>query len=495
MSIPEKKLIARQFTGKVHQTIKDHNMLQKGMSVLVGVSGGPDSMALLHSLMALSDCLSLRLGVAHLNHCLRDEASDTDEEFVIAFAEKNRLPCYVEKKNIILHQKKPGYSLEETGRIARYHFFKKISKTEHFDKIAVGHHQDDNAELILLYLLRGTGLAGISGIPPVRENIIRPLIQTNRSEIIKYLKFHGVDYRIDESNVDEKFQRNKIRHHLIPLLQKAYNPKLSEALNRLGHIIQTEEDWINQLINPIYDKTIIASDKQRIEMSVSELTKYHIAQQRRIIRKAIQSVKGDLRRITFSHIDSILLLLKKKSADKRLDLPGRVRIVKQFNQLIFSKENINLRSAQLPGEKKKPVSFEYMISKSDIMSNIPIYLKEINTYVKFSKSEITHTQDIDTSGDQVAVFDWDILQFPIQIRNYRKGDCFTPLGMTGTQKLKNFFINNKIKPRNRLEAPLFLNGDTIIWIGGYRISDSIKMTSGTKAILTATLFIKDKNNS
>ncbi len=487
MTLTDNKLIARQFMKKVEQTINSYGMVEKGMSVLVGVSGGPDSMALLHVMMNLAAHLSLKLGVAHLNHCLRHEASDKDEAFVVSEANKFGLPCYVERSDIARQQLKTGYSLEEAGRMARYRFFQSVCQNNGFDKIAVGHNKDDNAELILLYLLRGSGTVGMGGIPPKRDNIIRPLIRTSRVEIINYLNSQKTTYTTDASNYDERFLRNKIRHTLIPLLKKEFNPKISSSLNRLGEIMRSEDAWINHLIIPIFEKTVISSKAHRIILSVQQLAKIDIAPQRRVLRKAIQQVKGDLRRITYTQIHSISKLLENDSGDGRLDLPGRIRVIKKSGQLIISKEKKNLRIIEIEDIKQKTPEFQRVISKSDINIKKPIYIKEIKTVVTFLKTDRDAIHDITGSTNHAAFFDWDLLTFPIIVRNYRKGDRFTPLGMTGTQTLNKFFSNNKINPLKRSCIPVFLSGKQIIWIGGLRITDSIKVTTATKTVLKATI--------
>ena len=487
MTITDNKLIARRFTNKIVQTINTYGMVEKGMSVLVGVSGGPDSTALLHVMMDVSERLSLKLGVAHLNHCLRKEASDNDEAFVVSTAKQFNLPCYVEKKDILNDQKKTGQSLEEAGRMARYRFFESVCRKNGFDKIAVGHNKDDNAELILIYLLRGSGTAGMGGIPSKRDNIIRPLIRTSRDEIINYLNTQKATYATDASNYDERFLRNKIRHMLIPLLEKEFNPKISSSLNRLGEIMQTEDAWINHLIIPVFEKTVITKDTHRISLSVFELEKLHLAPQRRVLRKAIQQVKGNLRRITYTHIHSISKLLENDYVDGRLDLPGRIRVTKKSGQLVIAKEKKSLRLIEVVGKTKKPFVFEQVLSKSDISSEKPVYIKKIKTYVTFLKTDCDSIHDMTASKNQEAYFDWDLLKFPIIVRNYRKGDRFTPLGMTGTQTLKKFFINNKINPLKRSCVPIFLSGKQIIWIGGIRIADSIKVTDATQTVLKATI--------
>ena len=490
----ENILINHSFIQKFYQTIKQYDMMQKGDSVLVGVSGGPDSMALLHSLMALSDFMGLRLGVAHLNHCLRQKASNDDEKFVKSVAKKHGLPVFIEKKDILQEREKAGLSLEEAGREARYFFFNTVCRKKSFDKIAVGHHQDDNAELILLNLLRGSGPVGIGGIPPVRKNIIRPLIQTPRTEIIDYLRSRKIDYVIDQSNDDEQFARNKIRHQLLPLLKNTYNPKISQAINRLGAILQSEEEWINALTTPLFNQAVLHLDDQKIRLSVSVLLNFHMAAQRRIIRKAILEIKGDLRRITYSHIDSILHLINKDFTDAHLDLPDQIRILKQADHLIIQKEIKNLRIAKPPEKNLKPPVFAYLVSRSAAESEDFIYIHEIKTRITFSKTDRALIQNLSGQGGQTAFFDWEILRFPLIIRNFRPGDRFSPIGLSGTQKLKKFFINNKIKLFERAAIPIFLSGDMIVWVGGFRIADPVKITPETKTVLRVEIFTETEKS-
>jgi tRNA(Ile)-lysidine synthase len=485
-------LINHPFIRKIYQTVKQYGMLHKGDSVLVGVSGGPDSIALLHVLVALSDLMGLRLGVAHLNHCLRKAAADSDEKFVKSVATELDLPVFIEKTDILKEQKKKGLSLEEAGRDARYHFFHTVCRKMQFNKIAVGHHQDDNAEQILLNLIRGSGPAGVCGIPPVRENIVRPLIQTSRAEIMKYLTTQKTNFVIDESNNDERFTRNKIRHHLIPLLKRDYNPQISEALNRFSVILKSEEEWISDLINPFYDQAVLNTDDRKIALSVSVLLTFHLAAQRRVLRKAILKIKSNLRRITSSHIDSIIQIINKKYTDARLDLPDQIRIFKQADQLIVQKEPQNLRTITSTALEKKQTFFEYLISRSTIESESSVYISEINTRITFNKIPSAQIQNLSGQGNFTAFFDSDRLKFPIVIRNFRPGDKFFPFGMTGTQKLNHFFNNNKVLPEKRSTIPIFFSRDKIIWVGGFRIADPIKVTPETKTVLRVDLSFEKK---
>jgi len=462
-------------------------MMPKGTPVLVGVSGGPDSMALLHALMALSDHLSIQLGVAHLNHCLRPGAADRDARFVAEAAQKYGIPCYAESKDIYKDCKNSGLSLEEASRNARYRFFHEVCRKNGYDKIAVGHHHDDNAELILLYLLRGSGSVGIGGILPVRDSIVRPLIRTSRTEILGFLASQDISYRLDASNLDENFLRNRIRHQLIPLLEESYNPRISEALNRLGNILQSEEQWMNQVLAPVFEQTVTEQATGRIVLSVPRLMDLPVAPLRRVVRRAIQQVKGNLRRIAFSHVDAVIRLVLRGRADGCLDLPDRVRISRDMDQLIITKENSPLRQTPRKKDTTPGLDYAYTISASQIAHGNAIYLHEIRTLVKFTRTSADDFHNRPKSDGNVAFFDWDRIQFPLTIRNHRAGDWFTPLGMTGGQTVQSFFNNNKIPPALRAKTPIFFSGETVIWVGGFRIADPVKVAASTRNVLVAEL--------
>lgn len=237
MPISKTSIAAHPFIRKVRRTLLDHALLPEGAAVLAGVSGGPDSMALLHALMVLSPVLSFRVGVAHFNHRLRGEAAEADARFVAEAAQAYGISCHIASGDIRKESRNRGLSLEEAGRNARYRFFEAVCREQGFDRIAVGHHQDDNAELILMYLLRGSGPAGMGGMRPVRGRIIRPLLYATRSEICDFLAAGNWPYRLDTSNLDLDFPRNRIRHQLLPLLEQDYNPRISAGLNRLGAVL------------------------------------------------------------------------------------------------------------------------------------------------------------------------------------------------------------------------------------------------------------------
>ncbi len=488
--MPVSHKICSKLLHAVEQTAETYGMFQPGDSVLIGVSGGPDSVALLHILFALASGLSLRLGVAHLNHSLRQKDSDNDAEFVESLAEKLDLPCYISKKDVRKYQLENKLSPEEAARCVRYAFYNSVAIKNRFNKIALGHNENDNAELVLMYLFRGSGLSGISGMPPVRDSqntyikIVRPLIRSTRYEIIDFLTSKGLKYVLDSSNKDVRYLRNRIRHHLIPFLETSYNPRIIETLNRFASIARCEEKWIEDIINPLFEKSVSAIQNDKIVLSVPMLDEIHIAAKRRVIRKALAKAKGNLRRITFSHIDSVIRLSESRKAHGCLDLPDRIRVKRNDDILIFSRENKALRELNEKSDKTKTLDFEYKILRPG--KNIEsIFVKEINAHLKFCAIDIKDMPDIYRAGHQIAFFDIVDLNFPLILRNFRQDDRFKPLGMSGTQKVKKYFINNKISGSERSRFPVLLSRDRIIWVVGLRIDDFARVKPSTRNVLKA----------
>lgn len=476
----------------VEETIKSYRMFKPKDSVLVGVSGGPDSVALLHVLLKIASGLSLTLGMAHLNHGIRGIDSDREAEFVASLAGKLKLPFYTRKKDVLNYKKNHKLSLEEAARRVRYDFLHQVAGENKYHKIALGHHANDNAELVLMYLFRGSGPSGISGIPPVRDvfsqygEIVRPLIELTRHEIMDYLAVKKLEYVTDISNEDTKFLRNKVRSELIPLIKESYNPRIIETVNRLSSIIRTDEEWIEEMVTPLYEDIILYSKENQIALSIPKMVRIHMAAQRRIIRRAIESIKGNLRRITFFHITSVIKLLKRAPAFASLDLPGTITVTRKEDTLyISSDEKVRSRTDTDPENIEKPF-FEYTVHKPGLKPE-SLYIKETGYRLSFCAIGAKNMADIQSAGQQVAFFDMHSLAFPLVVRNFRSGDRFTPLGMTGSQKLKKFFINNKISRTKRANCPVLVSADKIIWVVGHRQSELGKVTQSTGNVLKVEL--------
>ncbi len=317
---------------KVKKTIKRYNLIDKGDKLIIGVSGGPDSVALLYLLNSLKKELKINLHVGHLDHMLRKD-SRKDREFVERLARKLKLPVTVAKINI-KELAKAG-SLEEIARNARLGFLFKVARDIKADKIALGHNLDDQAETVLMRIIRGTGLYGLSGILPKREiagfRIIRPLIEVRRKEIAAYLKRRKIKPRLDLSNLEDIYFRNKIRNRLLPLLEKEYNKNIKEVLSNMAQSLGYDYDYLMRVA-----QRAIKGAKHKLNLK--KLTSLHPAMQRLILRMGIAKVQGDTRRITFAHIKELEDLIFNRPVNSIVDLPKGVSVVKKKNHLSFYRQ-------------------------------------------------------------------------------------------------------------------------------------------------------------
>jgi len=475
---------------KAARTVADHGMLAQGTHVLAGVSGGPDSVAMLHALLLLAPMFSLRIGIVHVNHCLRQSESDRDAKFVCAMATELDLPYHGCRIDVRRYREKHRLSIEEAARRVRYTFFNKIARENRYGSIALGHNCDDNAELVLMNILRGSGPLGISGIPAIRfqkapnPTIIRPLIASNRIEIIAFLGKYNLKYVVDSSNSDTRFFRNRIRHDLIPLLQESYNRAAVKNINRLSLLAKSEEQWLEEMITPLFTDAVMDRNTTGITLSIKALSKIHVAAQRRIIRKAVLACRGDLRRIGFSHIDATLGLLQSKVSEKTLDLPDRMRIRRCHATLVITREKGPLREIAPWYDIDSASDFCYTLTAFQTL-----YLKELNVFLKFFPVILETPTDLKNTGKDTAFLDMDKFSFPIIVRSPQTGDRFTPLGMKGSQKLKKYFIDHKTPRYERTKCPLLVSRDKIIWVPGHRIDESVKVTPFTQNVVKAEILL------
>lgn len=480
---------SQRFLRRLEGTISAHAMLGRNESVLVGVSGGADSVSLLHGLLFLSRDWRWRIGVAHLNHGLRDGESDEDACYVEAVARKLGLPFYKEKADLHARCAAEGISTEEAGRNARYEFFNKIALQKDYGKIAVGHQQQDAAEQVLLNLLRGAGPDGLCGLAAVRGRVIRPLIETPRKEIEQFLTENNLTYRFDQSNTDNRFTRNRVRNRLLPELED-YNPEIVESLFRLSKVMREETEWIGTVIEPLYESAVVNrnSEFRELALCVNRISRLHRAVLRRILRRAIAEIKGDLRRIEYQHIeDAISLVNRRVSYPAQIHLPGRVRVIRHENRIEFKQEKKSLRFFSGFDRSLKTVPFAYTVERINAGSK-SVWIAELKCGLVFSLPGNHVINSFPGAHEQTALMDLERVEFPLIIRNPRQGDRFTPLGMHGTMKLKEFFINNKVSPDKRSRTPVVESGGRIIWIAGMRIDERVKITDSTKNILKVNFF-------
>ena len=369
--------------NRIRRSIETHSMLNRGDHLVVAVSGGPDSVALLHILMCLRDEYRLRLTAAHLNHGLRKDEADREESFVHRLCADIEIACVSRRSDILELKKVKSRSLEEIGREERYRFFQETASQCGAVKIAIGHHRDDQAETLLLHLLRGSGMEGLRGILPVRDGrIIRPLLGVGRSEILEYLRRGGISYVTDSSNRSTLFLRNRIRNELIPEVASRYNPRLVETLCRTAEIIRRENDYLSKVVRRILNGWQIVPGSPDINLPVTDFQSLHEAIQGRIVKFLLESASSAQKGIAYRHVESVLSLARRTDCRYLfLDMPFGVT-VERGRDILRIRKNRKQRAAGRGPEKKAEIRFEYRV---DIPATV--HLKEIGRIVRLDWSE------------------------------------------------------------------------------------------------------------
>ena len=321
---------------KILETIKRYNLIEPNDNILVGVSGGPDSLCLLDLLYELNNekKLNIKINVAHINHGIRKDAS-LDESFVQKFCKDRKIPFFVKQENIkeIAEQEKIG--LEEAGRKVRYKFFEELVIKENINKVAIAHTQNDSAETVLMHLLRGTGTTGLKGIEPIRSIYIKPLIECNRQEIEQYCKNRQLQPRIDITNSDNTYTRNRIRNELIPYLEKEFNPNIINTLTRLSKIVQQENEYWENVITEIFSEILLNQQKNRIELDLKKFNKQNYVIKSKIVLYTITILFGNTCGIEKKNIEDILNLCKRNIGNKYLIPKKEIKISICNKKIIF----------------------------------------------------------------------------------------------------------------------------------------------------------------
>ncbi len=462
---------------KVLETINRHNLVNSGEGVVVGVSGGPDSVCLLHVLYTLREKLNIKLYAVHINHMLRGKESEGDEKYVKELCEKLGIPAYFFSVDVKDIASRKGISLEEAGREARYGTFEKVAGDVGASKVAVAHNKNDQAETILLNIIRGSGLDGLKGMEYKRGNIIRPLLDVRREEIEEYCRQHSLNPRIDSTNLLSIYTRNKIRLDLIPSINNMFDIDIQDNLSRMSALLRDDLDYIEENAVHLYNKCLIDENKDSITINAAIFQKYHIAIRRRIVRSIIKKLTGSLKGIESVHVEQVLQLCENGRTGAEIHLPGRLKALKSYDHLIICTVTDSAavqpfcRSIKIPGVTLVP----------EIGAGIKAVLEKkssgVEQYVNMRYNSMEQ------------YFDYDKLIMGINIRNRRDGDVFKPYKSNGTKKLKEYFIDNKIPRHERDSIPLITQGKEIVWVIGYKISDKFKVTENTKTVLKLIYFL------
>ena len=464
----------------VRKTVAIHHLLDRGEHVLAAVSGGSDSVALLRVLKILQNEYEIHIAVAHLNHGLRGEEADKEEEFVRLLSRKMNVNFFTQKVNIRELQQNASKSLEEVAREERYRFLYQMAKEHGAVKIATGHHRDDQAETFLINLIRGSGLEGLKGIAPIRDSwLIRPLLYVGRDEILDFLKTEGLSYMRDSSNLDSSFLRNRIRNKLIPELKKRYNPQMAAGLARTAEIIRVEDDYMQDVVRRLIVLWKIAVDDREIVVPLAEFSEQHEAIQARTVKFLLEEMTPFKKGIGYRHIESVMDVCRKSDIRfRRLNLPFGIIVEKQPSTLVIRKKSeIETHDAGLDSRKGL---FEIKVAIPGI-----IHLNEKNIKVEFiDRPTISEIKN----HPETAFIDYGRIEEPLFLRSIRPGDKIDFLGLGGTKKLKKYFIDKKISHRLRTSIPLLADSRSVVWIAGERISQRVSVTGNTKKVLKVELF-------
>ncbi len=469
---------------KVTKTIEEYHMIHPGDKVIVAVSGGPDSLCLLDILNHIKQRFELSIIVAHVNHGIRQRESEIEARFVRLKSFHMDLPFEQLSVSVPAIAQEKALSIEQAGRTVRHRFLKKLLNKYQGQKIALGHHADDQVETILMRVIRGSGLQGLKGIPAKRNSFIRPLIDCSRQEIEAYCQRRKIAYCVDSSNREPMYLRNKIRQQLIPMLTKEYNPSIRKHLLQLHTIVQDELSSWDEITEQQYLKTIKEKYPSGIVLDSKKLIEWPVALQRRVIRKGLSHLRDYLADIQFNHVESIRKLCLINRGEKHLDLPGKIRVRKSYQSL-----EIGYAKHIKKTEKDKKFNiWEYELPLCEDKDYPQIGIKIIAERYDYTQSIRRKCLD-STEKDEVYV-DYDKLALPLKIRNRRPGDRFEPLNSKFFKKIKSYFIDRKIPLHKREMISLVVDDSgRIVWIVGFQIDERFKITEQTKRVL----YIKKKN--
>jgi tRNA(Ile)-lysidine synthase len=434
------------------------NLLTPEETVVVAFSGGADSTALLDILANLPG-FPLKLVAVHLNHMLRGDESDGDEQFVRAAAGRYGVQVEISRADVAALGQEKRLSLEEAGREARYGFFREIAVKHSASAIVLGHHRDDQAETVLMRLVRGAGGSGLLGMRPRSGNIVRPLLQLSRDEIEAYLRKVGLIWREDGSNSDTRFMRNRIRHELLPLLE-TFNPEIIQALNQTAEALAADEEVLEGLTSRAFARTA-ESGCSSVSIDLPKLFLEPALLRKRLYRTAVGAVKGDLKRISFMHLTDMERLVLSGKPNGEINLPGGIRVVRDYSSLVFT------------ALEEDPFSdFDELSIAACGNYHLPCG----------GLISVSPARDLERVGKDILSLDSGELPFPWVVRYFRKGDRFRPLGLDGSKKLKDLFIDRKIPLRERARNPLLVCRDEIIWVCGVQPAERTRAAAGGREL-------------
>jgi tRNA(Ile)-lysidine synthase len=450
---------------RVAEFIARHRMFETGQRVGVAVSGGADSLFLLYALRVLAPRWNLQLSMIHIEHGIRGETSQADARFVGELAASFGLPFHLRQADI----PRIEGNLEQAARNVRQAFYAELIAAGAADRVATGHTRSDQAETVLYRVLRGSGLTGLSGILPVtREGQVRPLLEVDRREIEGWLRKRGIAWLEDETNRDHTYARNRLRHEILPLLREGFNPQLDCVLANLATLAQEEEDyWQAELLRRLPP----ATSHQPLVLSTSQLAEAHPALARRLLRRSVETVKGDLRGIDFAHIEQILEMARSPKGHDRFQAPG-VDVCRSFDWI---------RIAPADVENQPEPDFVLPLE-------IPGTVELPRTHTRITLQVLEKEGTPQGCATVVNELDWQRFRGvegvpSLELRNWRPGDQYQPAGGGRAEKLKFFFQEARIPLWERRNWPIITYNGTIIWVRRFGAAAEFATHPDTRSVL------------
>jgi len=473
-----------ELLDKVRETIRKHRMFGEGDTIVVGVSGGPDSLCLLHGLRQFQEELDIVLHVGHVEHGIRGEESQADAAYVEDLTREWQLPASVEYADVPAYAAKHKLAIEEAARRVRYSFLGRVAHQVGAHCIAVGHNADDQVETILMHWMRGSGLGGLRGILPVQVlgaetwwsgpaiKLVRPLLEVPRGEIEAYCRQHGLKPRFDRSNLDLTYHRNRIRHELLPHLE-SFNPRIRAVLRRSAHVITDDYDYL-RLQGVQAWESLAQESEGTVTFPLKPWLDLHPSLQRQLLREAIHGLRKSLRDIDWIHVEQARLGVEEKATGAKITLPQGLFLFKGYDEFVIGQE---MPWPDLP-----------LLMERELALNIPgitsLPKSKWRLRVEIVRRPEISEEALENADPWQAYLDLERAGRNLMLRGRRTGDHFQPLGMGGQGKaLNDFMINAKIPQHIRDHLPLVVSPQHIIWVAGWRVDERVKITSQTAQVL------------
>ena len=474
------------FVRVLEKTVRRRGLLERGDRVLVAVSGGPDSVALLRGLIELRSRYDLSLTVGHFNHGLRGAASDAEERFVAELALKAGLELRTGRMPTASVRPR-GRSLEDWCREHRYAFLDATAREIQAGKIALGHHRRDQAETVLMNLLRGSGIEGLKGILPIRDGrYIRPLLDTDPAEIRAFLESRSLSFRNDASNRDIRHLRNRIRHDLLPRLETVYNPAIVRGISRMAEIAGLENDFMESVLPEAYARAGGREGQGGVRFDIPAFLTLHEAIQNRLILLVVRRLIGAPSGLTHAHIQLVRNLLG-RSGYAEVHLAGGITATRSYDHLSFQQtadvSSPASRSQHRPSRLRRKgtdaeAGFQFDVPIPGVLSLAP------GCRLRFEVAGVTRPVP---TGREIACLDYERIRFPLVCRGVRTGDRIQPLGMAGTKKVRRLLLDAKVPLEERGRVPLLVDDEGVLWVAGVCLSERARVSDRTRTVLKAEI--------